>query len=79
MKKSKNYLINALFIPLFFALLASGAFSCKDEKTVKYAPLRDYQIELSKDSIYLFDGERKVGAIPFGDSPIDSVIMNDNQ
>jgi len=83
MKKTKNYLGLALFIPFMFALVGSGAFSgCNDKETetpVKYAPLRDYQIEVTQDSIYVFDGDRKVGAVAFGNTPIDSLIMMDNQ
>lgn len=35
MKKSKDYTLVALAIPLFFALLGSGAFSCNKEKQQK--------------------------------------------
>jgi len=82
MKQKKDYTLLALFIPFMFALVASGAFSgCNDAETkpVTYAPLRDYQIEVTQDSIYLFDGDRKVGAVPFGNTPIDSLIMKDNE
>lgn len=33
MKKTKNYLLHALSIPFFAALVASGAFSCNDAET----------------------------------------------
>ena len=80
MKKKTNYTLLALFIPLMFALVASGFFSsCNDKETPIPASLRDYQIGVVPDSIYLFDGDRKVGAVPFGNTPIDSLIMADNQ
>lgn len=74
-KQTKDYTL--LLLAIVFAICA--LCSCTNEGIkVKYYPLRDYQLEVTQDSIYLFDGDSKVGAIPFGNSPIDSVIMNDN-
>ncbi len=48
---------------------------CHEEIPVQ---ARDYQIEVNNDSLYLFDGERKVGATVWGNSPLDSLILTDN-
>jgi len=98
MKKTKNYLLHALSIPLFAALVASGAFAgCNDKETptrvntfnneqrsaMQIVDARDYQIDIVEDSLLLFDGNRFVGAVPFHYdtlvSPIDSLIMKDNE
>lgn len=41
--------------------------------------LRDYQIEVDNDSIYLWDGTREVGSVPQGSNKFDSIILKDNQ
>lgn len=46
------------------------------EETV--LPMRDYQIEIDNDSIYIFDENRHVGSAAWGDGQIDSVILKDN-
>lgn len=40
---------------------------------------REYQIEIDMDSIHIFDGNRRVGAVPWDDGKVDSVILYDNQ
>lgn len=41
---------------------------------------RDYQIELTQDSILIYDGERKVGSVKFTEyeTPLDSLLLKDN-
>ena len=41
--------------------------------------LRDYQLELTGDSVKVYDGPRLVGAVPWTNGKIDSVILTDNQ
>ena len=42
-------------------------------------PLRDYQMELTQDSVYLYDGYILVGTVPFiGNTPLDSILLKDN-
>lgn len=75
-KPKYDYTMLLVFIIVVIATLCS----CNDAETpVKYDPLRDYQIEVTQDSIYVFDGQRGVGALPFGNTPIDSLIMKDNE
>ncbi len=72
-----------LLTAAFIILLAS----CSKEKAVtpvqaiEVVPARDYQIEMSIDSIYIYDGKRLVGAIPFewGENKFEDLIMSDNQ
>ena len=79
MKKTNNYLLHALSIPFFAALVASGAFAgCNDKETptkfdtfnneqrpaMQIVDARDYQIDIVEDSILVFDGKRYVGTIP---------------
>ena len=41
--------------------------------------LRDYQIEVDNDSIYIWDGTREVGSASWGSGAFDSLILNDNR
>lgn len=41
--------------------------------------LRDYQIEVDNDSIYVWDGTREVGSVPRDTSKLDSILLRDNQ
>lgn len=40
--------------------------------------LRDYQIEVDNDSIYVWDGTREVGSSAWGSGKFDSIILKDN-
>ncbi len=40
-------------------------------------PDHEYQFDLTRDSIIIFDGDRKVGQIP--PSQIEELLINDNQ
>jgi hypothetical protein len=39
----------------------------------------DYQIQLDNDSIYIYDGERRVGACTWSNNKFDSILLIDNQ
>ena len=57
-------------------------FNATENKAMQMVDARDYQIDIVEDSLLVFDGNRFVGAIPFNydkPSPIDSLIMMDNQ
>jgi hypothetical protein len=41
--------------------------------------LKDYQIYLSIDSVYLYDNGKLIGTTAHGNDGIDSLIMLDNQ
>lgn len=42
--------------------------------------MRDYQIELWNDSTVIFDGERRVGTMPFDSTQaFDKLMIEDNQ
>ncbi len=40
-------------------------------------PDHEYQFDLTRDSIIIFDGDRKVGQVP--PSQIEELLINDNQ
>lgn len=42
-------------------------------------PTRDYQLEVTKDSIYIFDGTREVGQIGWGEDSLSNILSIDNQ
>ncbi len=48
---------------------------CQNESQVN---AREYQIEVDSTGTTLFDGERKVGFIPYENSKMDSLIDLDN-
>lgn len=41
--------------------------------------IRDYQIDLNKYNIQVYDGDKLIGTVPYGHSPLDSLLMSDNQ
>lgn len=41
--------------------------------------VRDYQIEVDSDSIYVWDGTREVGSAAWDTSKFDSILLRDNQ
>lgn len=50
------------------------------EPEVTKGLLRDYQIEVDNDSIYIYDVDRRVGATQWHDNQsVDSIIEKDNQ
>lgn len=51
----------------------------KEARPVTFVKSRDYQIELTKDSIFVYDGERYIGAVKHSDNPLDSLFAVDNQ
>ncbi len=57
-------------------LICVGLMKCNNNKEVK----TDYQINLHGDTVFVFDGERYVGKIvSLYNSPLDSLLLNDNQ
>jgi len=40
--------------------------------------MREYQIELEMDYYIIYDGNRVVDTLPYGDCPIDKVFAADN-
>jgi hypothetical protein len=69
------FIITFSVIPFIVLILAlfSGVFKGTPERKA------DYQLWLTSDSLYLYDGNRLVGVTPWDDSPLDSVILYDNQ
>lgn len=67
---------NLITIAIVLVTLLICMAGCKN----KNIPQRDYQIELSQDSIKVFDGERYVGGTKWEQKPtaLDSVFLNDN-
>jgi len=41
--------------------------------------MRDYQIDVGKEGISIFDNNRLVGSVKYEDCKIDDVILRDNQ
>lgn len=41
--------------------------------------LRDYQIELDSDSMYIWDGTREAGAAAWSNGLIDSILLKDKK
>ncbi len=56
-----------------------GCHLAANNNTTSIELLREYQIELSMDSIIIYDGNRVVGSVAYGNSPIDSVFLRDNE
>lgn len=49
-----------------------------NKQPVRY--IRDYQIEVTRDSIYIFDNDREIGTLPNNDkSALSKLIIDDNQ
>lgn len=73
---------------IIISILIFALGSCGNKPTIEPEQLRDYQIELkifdpaietNKDSLYIYSGNRFVGAIPFTHSAIDSLLLKDNE
>ena len=71
---------------IFIAFLASFILFCvavyitiKDTPKKNTPQLHEYQIDVDNDSIYLFDGNKYIGAAPWSDGKLDSLILNDNR
>lgn len=79
MKKKKDYTLLAIAIPFLFAVLVNlpGCYSL--DKKAPSAPLRDYQLITTNDSLYLYDGNRLVGTTEWGNNGIEQMILLDNQ
>lgn len=68
---------------LSLLLVATGSFlaSChatKYQSAKGAAKLKDYQILLTIDTAYIYQGKKLVGACAHGKDGIDSVITKDN-
>lgn len=66
-----------------FAQICDGQCKCDGMECgsipTNVVPLRDYQMELTQDSVYLYDGYILVGTVPFiGNTPLDSILLKDN-
>jgi hypothetical protein len=75
MKKKKDYTLTALLIPFLIAVISCLPGCYGTDKTT----VRDYQIEVTNDSTIIYDGNRKVGSLPYEGSKLDSIIDKDNQ
>lgn len=49
------------------------------DRTDYYNLYHDYQLELEMDSMSLYDQKRFIGKIPYTNSPLDSLLMADNE
>lgn len=72
------------FIILFLCLVTAIVITINihDDRTPEEALkpwLRDYQIELDNDSMYIWDGTREVGSAAWSNGLIDSILLNDNR
>ena len=95
MKKRKDYTLLALAIPFLIAVAAAGGFSCKSKEMPPAQPecpyeglecpnaqlfRRDYQIAIDHDSLYLYDLDRKVGAVTWANiALLDGIMLHDNE
>jgi hypothetical protein len=59
---------------VFLLLICAIAASCTPSKY-----LREYQLEVTVDSVYLFEKKRLVAIYPHGKTGTDSAIAMDNQ
>jgi hypothetical protein len=48
------------------------------KQSIKKCNCREYQIELEMDYYIIYDGNRVVDTLPYGDCPIDKVFAADN-
>lgn len=93
MKKQKDYTLIALLFCFALAFIGSGA-ACKlgSRQHKNECPfeglecpnakeyVRDYQIDITNDSTYIYDGSRLVGVIPYDStSYFDKVMTRDNE
>ena len=62
-------------------LVLMGAFIILAPERTSYPRVnpRDYQLELTEDSIIVYDGNRLVGRALYDTSKLDSTILNDNK
>lgn len=51
---------------------------CTSKDRLK-SQLRDYQIECTMDSMYLYDNQKLIGTIPYDSSKFSLLIYKDNQ
>lgn len=84
MKKTLAIIFGFIGIIVVINLAAYGVKESmrqtKDQNNTILVPARVYQIELSLDSIHLYDGERYVGGIKTTwEHGIDSLIIKDNE
>jgi hypothetical protein len=87
MKKKKDYTLLALFIPLVLAVVCNlpGCYSATPECPFEgaecpnaQAAMRDYQIQVTNDSLCLYDGFILVGTVAI-EGTIGKTILGDNQ
>ena len=70
--KLTNIIVAAMF---GLALLQTGSYLGKKEA------LKDYQLNVSANTVTIYDNHRIIGAVPLNskDSTIINLILNDNQ
>lgn len=49
------------------------------DRTDYYNLYHEYQLELELDSMSLYDQKRFIGKVPYTNSPLDSLLMADNE
>jgi hypothetical protein len=68
--------------PISITLIAAGVLllimSYSEIIKVYYKSSKEYQVNVSNDSITVFDGQRAVGTVKL-EGQLDSLITNDNQ
>ncbi len=71
-----KYLIAYLILGITALLMLYDIASTKPNKP----KLRDYQLDVYNDTIYMFDGNKRIGMFTYTDSSeIGKIILNDNQ
>lgn len=77
----KNYKRNLTILLTAFSIFALiCVYGLCQINSKPYTPLRDYQIDLYKDTVWVYDEERFVGRYTSDfKGQIDSILLDDNQ
>lgn len=74
-----NMILTMFILSIMIILLVVTNIARKFKKPITPSLMREYQIELSNDSVYIYDGNRYVGSALWQDGcNIDSVFLKDN-
>ncbi len=88
MKRKHDLIIFAIFAALVVGImLGAKGQQAIHSRNCPVAPVtltnilasKDYQIQCSIDSVYVFDNNRLIGATLWGKDGIDSLILKDNE
>jgi hypothetical protein len=80
MKTWKAILLAIVPLTIAFPAIYFISKTQKEEKANVKKLMRDYQIELHIDTVWIYDGDRLVGRyVSNRNTSLDSLIMKDNQ